>query len=283
MSKQLNSGYSIPEIGLGVYLTAPNQAFDIVYQALKLGYRHIDSAEAYGNEKEVCQGIRKWLDEDPANNLRKDVFYTTKIRNYHHGYEKAKKCISTRVQIAEEFIDYIDLILIHDPMSNQKLRLETWNALQESVASGKVKSIGVSNYNVNHIKEIYNSPDFEIPPAVNQIELNPWLMRTEIVDYCKSKQIVVEAYSPLTRGLRVNDPELIQLAKKYNVSTAQILLRWSLDQGFVILPKTIKVSRAQENLSVLDFKMTKEDSDSLSHPHDYYVSIPAWDPCKFET
>lgn len=271
----LNSGNKIPSIGLGVYLTPANVVEDVVFQALETGYRHLDCARYYKNEHEVCNGIAKWLKANPAKNKREDVFYTTKIFDTDHGYELTKKAIADSLDKAAA-IDYIDLVLIHSPQSNSEKRHGSWMALQEAVESGKVKNIGVSNYGIKHLEELLSYEDLKITPAVNQIELHPWLTRQELVKFCQSKNITVEAYSPLVRGKKFDDPTLLKLADKYDKSVAQILINWSLDKGFVALPKTTTISRLLPNLESSQFKLSSEDLAILDSLDENYTS--GWDP-----
>ncbi|KAJ9112054.1 hypothetical protein QFC19_000977 [Naganishia cerealis] len=245
----LNNGLKIPVIAMGVYMTPAGVASQVAYNALKVGYRHIDSAEFYKNEKEVGEGI-------------------------------TKRAIDECLQKVKD-LQYIDMVLIHSPQSNRTKRLETWKALQEAVKSGKIKSIGVSNYGVHHMKELLEWDGLEIKPVVNQVELNPWLMRTHIVDYAKANGIVMEAYSPLTRGKNFHDPTLVQLAKKYQKTPAQVLIRWSLQQGFVVLPKSEKKDRAVENINVFDFDILSQDMKLLSHPESSQ-RFTNWDPTTYQ-
>lgn len=275
----LNNGKKIPVIAMGVYLTPKNVATQVAYNALKVGYRHIDSAEMYHNEQEVGEGITKWLQENP-NSKREDIFYVTKIFDHNHGYDKAKRAIDDCLQRVKD-LQYIDLMLIHSPQSNRTKRLETWKAMQEAVKSGKIKSIGVSNYGVHHMKELLEWDGLEIKPVVNQVELNPWFMRTQIVDYAKANGIIMEAYSPLTQGKKLHDPTLVELAKKYHKTPAQVLIRWSLQQGFVVLPKSEKKERAVENFDVFDFDILSEDMKLLSHPESN-ERFAGWDPTTYQ-
>ena len=275
----LNNGAKIPVIAMGVYLTPPNVASQVAYNALSVGYRHLDSAQMYENEQEVGEGIVKWLKES-SDRRREDVYYTTKILDSNHGYEKAKKAIEGSLERVKS-LKYIDLMLIHSPQSNREKRLETWQAMQEAVENGQIKLIGVSNYGVHHLKELLEWDGLRIKPVVNQIELNPWLMRTKIVDYAKENNIILEAYSPLTQGKKLHDATLVELAEKDNKSPAQILIRWSLQQGFVVLPKSEKKERAIENLDVFDFSILDEDMKTLSHPESNEV-LAIWDPSTYQ-
>lgn len=266
-SIQLNSGHSIPSVALGTYLLQGSQASQIVYEALKAGYRQFDSATWYNNERQVCSGIEKWLKEDPSKNKRKDVFYTTKLWNNECGYENAKAAIARCLERASD-LGYIDLILIHSPLAGHAKRLETWKALQESVDSGAVKSIGVSSFGKHHIDELFAWDGLKYPPAVNQLEISPWLMRQELTDYCRSKGIQIQAYSPLSRG-KFDNPVLKAVAKAHAVSVAQVLIRWSLQHGYIPLPKTSTVSRLPTNLDVYSFELSDKEVAEISHPDAY--------------
>ncbi|ODQ46170.1 hypothetical protein PICMEDRAFT_17365 [Pichia membranifaciens NRRL Y-2026] len=272
---KLNSGHKIPSIGLGVYLTPVSIAKEISLDGLETGYRHIDSAQVYKNESEVCDAIAEWLKKDPSTNKREDIFYTTKIFDSDHGYELTKKAIEVSLERAKG-IDYIDLILMHSPRSDYERRHGSWLALQEAVASGKVKNIGVSNYGIKHLKELLAYPDLKIKPAINQIEIHPWLTRTELAAFCQTEGIVVEAYSPLVRGQKFDDELLLSLAKKYSKTTAQILINWSLSKGYVTLPKTVTKSRLLPNLESDQFKLSPEDIKALDAKDEYFVT--GWDP-----
>lgn len=260
---KLNNGVSIPVIALGVYKTGTNVARQVVYDALQAGYRHFDSAEIYGNEAEVGEGISKWLQDTGAK--REEVFYTTKIYDSDQGYEKALKQIDVSLDRVKS-LGYIDLILIHTPLTNKEKRLGTWKALQEAVKAGKVKSIGVSNFGIQHLKELFEWDGYEIEPVVDQVELSPWLTRSELHEFANANNILLQAYSPLTRGVKFNDPTLVKIAKKYNKSPAQILIRWSLQQGFNVLPKSENKQRLTQNLDVFDFELLDEDLAELTHP-----------------
>lgn len=281
---KLNNGRSIPRLGFGLYLTPPGEAINLTYQALKHGFRHIDSAESYQNELEAVKGIKKWIDEDPQNNKREDVRYTTKIKNKLVTYDGVQSSIKERVEIAKQHIGYIDLVLLHSPLTDKEGRLGAWKKLQEYITEhpDDVKSIGVSNYGVKHLKELFEWDGFKINPVVNQIELNPWLTHADIVEYAKLHDVHIEAFSPLTRQTRLNDPEVSKYAKKYGKTNAQILLRWSIQKGFVPLVKTVHVERIPENLDIWDFELSTEDVKALSHDDEYYLADESWDPTVYK-
>lgn len=269
----LSSGYEIPVIGLGVFLSSGQETIETVYQALKIGYRHIDSAQLYENEYEVGQGILKWIKEDPENNKRGDVFYTTKARTDAQGYELTKQKLNESFEKVKE-LKYIDLVLVHSPRTDPERRLGTYKALQEFVDSGLVRSIGVSNYGEKHLNELLNWKELKYKPTINQIELHPWLLRSKITEFCFKNDIKVEAFSPLTRGQKLNDPTLIEIASKYKKSPAQILIRWSLQCGFIPLPKSVTVSRLKENLDVFGFELSNEDFDKLKALDENFLTSP---------
>lgn len=283
---KLSSGFSIPSIGLGVYQTATGTAADIVETALEIGYRHVDSAQIYRNERTASEGILRFLEKNPSVK-RSEIFYTTKVWDAEHGYEKTKASIDQSIKRLQgngddpkRTLGYIDLALVHSPQSFKEKRLGTWKALQEAVDEGKIKSIGVSNYGAHHIDELLKWEGLRIKPVLNQIELHPWLQRTELVDYLRKHGIVAEAYSPLTRGQRLEDPQLVALSKKYNKSAAQILIKWSLQSGFVTLPKSVHADRIKSNFEVFDFELTKEDFEALGDKNAYGVT--GWDPVKYD-
>lgn len=265
---KLNSGHTIPSIGLGCYDIPRNKTVSVVYEACKVGYRHFDTAVLYGNEEEVIEGISKFLRENP-NIPRSEFFYTTKLWNNQLGTSSTKQAISTMMAQVGDKLEYIDLLLIHSPLPGKTKRLESWKVLQDAVEKGWIKNIGVSNYGKHHIEELLTNAT--IPPAVNQIEVSPWCMRQDLATWCLSKGINVEAYAPLTHGnkLQVNNTEFQEIMQKYNKSAAQILIKWSLQKGYIPLPKTKTPSRLKENLSVDDFELTNEEIKAIDQPDAY--------------
>lgn len=275
-SYKLASGRLLPSMGLGSFLISPPDK--VTYEALKAGFRLIDTAVMYHNEKGVGDGIAKWLNEDPENNHREDVVYTTKLLDSQQGYEPAKRAIDESLAKVNA-IGHIDLFLIHSPQTDRKNRLGAYQALQEAVDDGKVKEIGVSNFGIHHLKELLEWDGLKYRPAVNQCELSPWLQRNDIAEFCRKENIIMEAYSPLTQGHKLNDPTLKSLAKKYNRDVGQILIRWSLQKGYVPIPKTKTIARLQSNLGVYDFELSKDDFESLGDPNAYEVFD--WDPTTY--
>lgn len=246
----------MPHLGLGVYQNYTTK--DSVEQALAAGYRHFDTAQAYKNEAHVAQGVR-------ASGIPRDqVFITTKIISKFHGYESTLKAVNESLERME--LDYIDLFLIHNPHSGSALRLATYRALLTARSLGLVRSVGVSNYGIHHLTEILDA-GLELP-SVNQIELHPHCQQREIVNWCKERGIVVQAYCPLMRG-NVNEGVVGEIAQRMGRDGAQILLRWSLQKGFVPLPKSANPARIVSNIQVYDFELSDEDMariDALDKP-----------------
>jgi len=249
---------------LGCYNIPKEDTTELVEAALERGYRHFDTAVLYENEKEVGDGISNWLLKNP-NHSRDEIFYTTKLWNSQFGYENAKQAIKECLQ-AVNSLGYIDLLLMHSPIGGKPVRLETWRAMQEAVDLGMVKNIGVSNFGEQHITDILSWLDLRYPPVVNQIEISPWCMRQQLADYCKQQGIFVEAYAPLTHGYKINDLGLLRISKDTGKNPAQILIRWSLQHGYIPLPKTETIGRLSGNLDVYDFELTDEQMAKIDHP-----------------
>ncbi|CAM0142116.1 hypothetical protein VKS41_004183 [Umbelopsis sp. WA50703] len=264
----LNNGRQIPAIGLGVYRAAPGESTEkAVEYALKLGYRHIDTAHIYGNETDVGAAIAK------SGIPRHEIFVTTKLWDSDQGFDSAiQACEKSLEKLG---LEYIDLYLIHSPNPGPKLRKESWDALQHLVAKDKVKSIGVSNYGINHLKELLGSNP-NIRPVVNQLEIHPWNTRTELANFCKDQNIEIEAYSPLTKGRKLDDSVLVKIASKYDKSPAQVLIRWSLQHGHIVLPKSVTPERISSNVDVFDFDLSDSDMRQLDEKDEYLLT--GWDP-----
>jgi len=274
--RRMNSGFDIPTLGYGVYKVPADICGEVVSQALKAGYRHVDCAAMYRNEKPAGKAI---LDSGIP---REEVFYTSKVYQPALTYEGVKAQVD--LSLKECGLGYIDLMLLHAPYGGREGRKGAWKALVESVEEGKVRSIGVSNYGVKHLDEMEEyMKELEEEGgkgkggviSVGQWEIHPWIPRSDIVEWCKKRNIVVEAYSPLARGQRLSDKDLQPLTKKYGKSAAQILVRWSLQHSFVPLPKSETPSRIIDNAAVYDFELTEEDLKSLNF--DTY-SPSGWDP-----
>ncbi len=246
-----NNGVKMPWLGFGTYrVENGNTVIQSVKEALKIGYRHIDTASYYGNEEGVGTAIKE------SGIPREDIFLVSKVWNTEQGYDKTLK--SFEDSIKKLGTNYLDLFLIHWP---QPLSKETWRALEKLYKEGRVKSIGVSNFLVDHLKWLLE--DAEIKPMVNQVEFHPRLIQKNLVDFCKENNIQLEAWSPLMRG-KVFQIELLQeLARKYGKSISQIVLKWDLQMGVVTIPKSVTPSRIKENADIFDFEISKEDMDRI--------------------
>ena len=249
---KLNSGVEMPLLGLGVYQTSPGRATEeAVKFALKTGYRHIDTASLYGNEESVGRAVRE------SGVPREQVFVTTKLWNSDHGYEAAMLAFEKSQRRLG--LGYVDLYLIHWPVS--QLRDESWRALVELQRRGSCRAIGVSNYTVRHLDQLLAGS--KVIPDVNQVEFNPFLYQEGLLRYCQGKRIQLEAYSPLTRGYKLRHPVVLEVAKGYSKSPAQVLIRWSLQHGLVVIPKSARPERIKENSEVFDFEISAADMARL--------------------
>jgi len=251
------SSVRIPRLGFGVYQSPASVCTQSCLSALQASYRHIDTAQFYANENEVGEALKR------SGLPRSEVFLTTKILSAGGSVEKSyNKCLDSVKKIDPSPDGYVDLFLIHSPNAGAAKRKEMWQALEKLYEQGKVKSIGVSNFGVGHIEELKEYAKIW-PPHVNQIELHPWCQQRTITEYCQKNQIVIEAYSPLVRNYKANDATLLSLAKKYNKSTAQVLIRYCLQKNWVPLPKSDNPDRIKQNADVYDFNMTQEDMSAL--------------------
>lgn len=262
---ELNNGVKIPILGLGVYQAeSGSETETAVRVALEVGYRHIDTARAYNNEQDVGRAIKQ------SGIAREEIFITTKLWNSDHGYQAARKAFdASRRQLDS---DYIDLYLIHWPV--ERLRGESWRALEEILASGQARAIGVSNYTIRHLEELLR--EATVTPAVNQIEFSPFLYQKELLDYGNRLGIRAEAYSPLTQGQKLAHPTLVQMAEKYNKTTAQILIRWAIEHQIVVIPKSVRRQRIIENAAVFDFTIAPADLATLDGLDEDFRTC--WDP-----
>ncbi|KAI6085524.1 aldo-keto reductase [Hypoxylon rubiginosum] len=272
---KLNSGYEIPRLGFGVYQTLPGETAKACLEAIGNGYRHIDSAIAYRNEAGVGEAMRS------SKLPRSEIFFTSKIPK-STNYENTKAEIETSLKTAG--LDYIDLMLIHSPFGGSAARKDTWRALVDAVEEGKIRSIGISNYGVHHLDELeQHIKELEAERgagkggiiSVGQWEVHPWCPRPDIVEWSTKRNIAVEAYAPVVRGKRFGEKVLVGLAEKYGKTEAQILLRWSLQKGYVPLPKSVTPSRIKENAEIYDFEISEEDMAKLEYRE--YLPV-CWDP-----
>lgn len=248
----LNSGYSLPQLGYGLYKVPEVDARGLVTQALQLGYRHLDSAALYGNEAGVGLALESAFE---AGLNRQDVFVTSKVWNTDQGYEST--LAACQRSLSDLRLDYLDLYLIHWPCPERDLFVETWRALEELVERGLVRSIGVSNFRVQDLEKLMQYA--QISPAVNQVELHPWLQQRELRAVHEQLGMVTEAWSPLARGALVQDGELAALAGKYGVSAAQLVLRWHMQSGIATFPKASSAERMAQNADVFGFELSADD------------------------
>ncbi|KAG1711885.1 hypothetical protein DVH05_009125 [Phytophthora capsici] len=247
-SISLPSGAIMPMVGLGVYKAAAGEeAYESVLSALRLGYRHIDTARLYENEADVGRAVRD------SGIPREEIFITSKLREFHWGYDKAIE--GTRSSNELIGCGYIDLFLLHQPF-DPKLRADTWRALEDLQKEGVLRDIGVSNFGEPHLAKLAET--WRVKPAVNQIELHPWLTRAPLVKYCEENGIHLQAFSPLARVKKIDDPRLIEIAKEVQATPAQVLIAWDLAKGYTTLPKSVHESRQKENLEAANVKLTAE-------------------------
>ena len=267
---KLNNGVKIPLLGLGTWeITEGETIIDAIRLAISKGYRHIDTARIYGNEKGVGKGLKLSLEEQGLT--REDIFITTKLWINSFKYERALKAFNRSLNNLG--LDYVDLYLLHWP--EPPYRQEAWKALESILKEGKARSIGVSNYYQNHLDELLSEAD--IIPAVNQVEFTPYLYLKELKEYCDNKGIRLEAYSPLTRGKKLKDSKLMDIAKKYNKSSAQILIRWGLQHEVIEIPKSSKEDHIIENSKVFDFTISEDDM-ALLDKFDEGLYLGIWNP-----
>ena len=248
----LNNGVKIPMLGLGTY-QASNVAMieDAVLHALKVGYRLIDTASLYENEREVGRGVKR------SGIPREEIFITTKVWSTDHGYNPAIESCEKSLKRLD--MKYVDLLLIHWPVGGRLL--ETWEAFEKLYDEGKCRSIGVSNFKIGHLKEFLEKSS--TVPVLNQVEFHPFLYKEELLNFCRQNKIQLQAYSPLTQGKKLKNPNLIKIANKYSKSVAQILIKWALKHQVSVIPKSSNPSRIEENASVFDFSITPDDMKSL--------------------
>src|SRR5690625_3961608 len=253
--KKLNNGLQIPQLGFGVWQVPNEEATPAVEEALKAGYRLIDTATVYGNE----EGVGKAL---AASNVpREDLFITTKVWNSDQGYESTLKAFDTSLE--KLGLDYVDLYLIHWPTPKYDTYVDTYKALEKLYKDGRTKAIGVCNFDPEHLQRIMD--ECEVKPTVNQVECHPYLQQNELKQFCKENDILLEAYSPLMNGQTVLQDEVIgQLAEKHGKTAAQIILRWHLQTDVIVIPKTVTPSHMSENLDVFDFELSQEDMDKIA-------------------
>lgn len=248
----LHNGVKMPWLGLGVYkVEEGSEVTETVLNAIKVGYRSIDTAAFYANEEGVGVAIKK------SNVPREELFITTKVWNDQQGYESTLNAFEeSRKKLG---LDYIDLYLIHWPVKGKYI--DTWRALEKLYKDGKVRAIGVSNFQVHHLQDVISNA--EVAPMVNQVEYHPYLTQKELLAFCKENNIQLEAWAPLVRGKILENQTILNLAEKYNKKPSQIVLRWDLQSGVVTIPKSVREERMKENADIFDFELDTEDMKKI--------------------
>lgn len=250
----LNDGVEIPQLGFGVFQVPPEETVKTTRLALEVGYRHIDTAAIYGNEAEVGQALRE------SGLERDEVFITTKCWNDHHGFSAAREAMQASLDRLE--LDFVDLYLIHWPVPARDSYLDAWRAFSALKDEGLTRSIGVSNFHPAHLERIVS--ETAVVPSVNQIELHPYLQQTELQDDHQRRGIATEAWSPLAQGAVLDDPVLVEIAGAHGQTTGQVVLRWHIQLGNIVFPKSVTASRIRENFDVFGFELSDADMAAIA-------------------
>jgi 2,5-diketo-D-gluconate reductase A len=251
---ELNNGVTIPQLGFGVFQIEPEDTKQATLSALDVGYRHIDTAQMYGNEKQVGEAVRE------SRVDRDDVFVTSKLNNGFHARDDALNAFDQTLK--ELGFDYLDLFLIHWPLPDVGDFVDTWRAMEEIYSSGRVNAIGVSNFQQHHLQRLLD--ETETVPAVNQIEVHPYLTQDDLRAFGTKHGVFTEAWSPIARGKVLDDPALVRIAEQHGRTTAQVTLRWHLQRGDIVFPKSVTPTRVEENFDVFGFELSKGEVDEIS-------------------
>ena len=249
-----NNGISIPQLGLGVFQVPPEDAQRVVETAIEAGYRHIDTAAAYNNESGVGAAIKS------SGLPREDLFVTTKLRNGNQGYDEALLAYDESCQRLG--LDQIDLYLVHWPFPSADRYVDSWRALERLHEEQRVRAVGVSNFLPEHLERLF--AETELVPAVNQIELHPTFQQRDVADFGTERSIAVESYSPLGQGADLEHPTVAALADSYSKTPAQIVLRWHVQRGHIVIPKSNSADRIRSNFDVFDFSLSDDELDSIT-------------------
>jgi len=250
----LNNGVSIPQLGFGVFQVPPDQTRDATALALQVGYRHIDTAEMYGNEAGVGEAVRD------SGIDRSEIFVTSKLNNGAHAYDDAIAAFDETLETLD--IGYVDLFLVHWPLPTVTDYVEAWKAMEEIYRGGRVRAIGVSNFQTNHLNRL--AAECSVVPAVNQIEVHPYLTNETVRAYDAEHGIATEAWSPIAQGGVLDDPTIVAIAERLERTPAQVTLRWHLQRGDIVFPKSVTESRVRENFALFDFELTDDDVAAIS-------------------
>jgi 2,5-diketo-D-gluconate reductase A len=254
-SLTLNDGVQIPQLGFGVFQVPPEETQRAVETALQVGYRHIDTAAAYRNEEGVGRAIA-------ASGIpREELFVTTKLWNADHGYEEALRAFDASARRLG--LDVVDLYLIHWPVPSRDRYVEAWRGMERLRADGRVRSIGVSNFQPSHLRRLFD--ETEVVPSVNQIELHPYLQQWDLRRFHADHGIATEAWSPLAQGAVLDDPVIVDIARAHGKTSAQVVLRWHLQLGNIVIPKSVTPARIAENIDVFDFELTDEEMTEIEY------------------
>jgi 2,5-diketo-D-gluconate reductase A len=255
-SIKLNDGNAIPQLGFGVYQIKPDETAAAVRSALEVGYRHIDTAQMYGNEKEVGQGIRD------SGTDRDEVFVTSKLNNGYHRPDEARRAFDDTLSALG--FDYVDLFLIHWPLPTiyDGDFVSTWKALEEFAGDGRARSVGVSNFQVAHLQKL--AEESKTVPAVNQIEVHPYFANDEVRAYGREHGIATEAWSPIAQGKVLGDEVITRIAEAHHKTPAQVVLRWHIQRGDVVFPKSVHPERIKANFDLFDFDLTNGEVDEIN-------------------
>jgi 2,5-diketo-D-gluconate reductase A len=250
----LNNGVEIPQLGFGVFKVPPEQTEDVTRTALEVGYRHVDTAQMYGNEAGVGRAVRA------AGLARDEVFVTSKLDNPNHARDDALRSFDGT--LAELGFDHVDLFLIHWPLPEVGDFVETWHAMEEIYRSGRARAIGVSNFQPHHLRRLLAAA--EVVPAVNQIEVHPYLVQDDVRAFGAEHGIVTEAWAPIARGRVLDDPVITTIAKRLERTPAQVTLRWAIQRGDVVFPKSVSRSRIEENFDLFDFELADDEMAEIT-------------------
>jgi 2,5-diketo-D-gluconate reductase A len=252
----LNNGQTIPQFGFGVFLVPPESTAEVTGWAFEAGYRHIDTAQMYQNEAGVGEALAG------SGLSRDEVFLTTKLNNGNHLPDDARRSFDESLKALGT--DYVDLFLIHWPLPTRYDGdfVTTWKVLEEFYRDGRARSIGVSNFEINHLNRLANETD--VVPAVNQIEVHPYLIQEELRGYCRDHEIAVEAWSPIARGKILDDRALVAIADRVGKSVAQVALRWHIQRGDIVFPKSMSRKRINENIEIFDFELSPDDMAAIT-------------------